>query len=162
MRASAIIGRAGGLNYDAFRSHIAGLATNGVWDWSSTYVTATAAYRTTIGTPTQTMRGTPWLGRFHASSTGVQRAIQHCFPSEAAWLSQVAAAREVFFRTLATTTTSFVGVARNGYSSDDAQYGSVQQLAITFTELLYWDGVQAQRVIPNTGSGPSPYSWSLP
>ena len=157
-----VIGGASGpaaKTYADFQAHIATLATNGVKPWSGSNwfaVEVNRAYRTTAAAASGFLYGSSWTTWFATDNSGnVCRAVQHGLPSEAEFDAQVAAGREIFIQTGAIApSTDLTGIARNGYTSL-SDFGANP---LQITNLLYWDGTQAQQMNPSTGTGPTPYT----
>lgn len=150
--------------YDDFKAHIATLATDGVvvWDPSSVgnYVRP-GAFRTTAANSAISgiLIGSSWLSKFYAANSGASsfaRVVQHGMLDEAAFNDQRTNGRELFVRIVADGTGPYTGITRNGYPSLTSGIGAP---AGALTEIIYWDGTQAQRMQPSLGLGPTPYTW---
>jgi hypothetical protein len=152
--------KTGGKTYPAFQAHIAGLATNGSIAWTSTSIPyAERAFRTTAGSAAASaLIGQPWGSFFGlASVTNPAGVIRHGLPSEAVYNAQCSAGREVFIRFIdPQLITDLPSVDRNGLVSTSFE-GDVQ--ALRCTELIYWDGENAQRMNPFGTSGPTLYNF---
>lgn len=144
--------------YADFQAHIATLATNGVSSWPGTVSpgdTPAGSWRATAAPFSGAMYGTTWQdGCDYTGGTNVNRAILHALPSEAVALDQAGAGREIYFVMAQVSDGNLVALNRNGYLSLD-HGGTFAKIAIT--DLIYWDGTQAQRMNPSTGTGPTPY-----
>jgi len=153
--------------YAEFQAHIATLATNGskVWEPNSSVWGAPAlgAFVTTAGPAvanpgTQNMFASPWLSFVSDQTNSTRHMIRHALPSESEFNAQVAAGRQIFFRTAATTSGPLTpAVTRNGYTS--LTDGGAGNTRMTCPQLIYWDGSQAQLMQPSLGLGPTPYTW---
>lgn len=148
----------GGPSYDQFLTHITTLATSGVRTWENATLMSAGGYRTTAGAAVGNMVGTSWNSTM-ASGDFTCRIIQHGLPSEAEFNAQIAGARAIFFRiTVTADKVSFVGLNRNGYASISFDDGTPYATR-GCSEIIYWDGTQAQRMQPSLGLGPTPYTW---
>lgn len=154
------VGGVVGKTYAEFQAQINSLATGGAKSWSGDLGGAEGAFKTTADSAASgTMAGSPWLSSvgYQAPFWGaVNRVIQHSLPSQAEFNNQISATRDIFFRVVAAFDGPFSALDRNGYLSQ-AQAGANGGRNIT--EVIYWDGFQAQRMVPNAGTGPTPYTW---
>lgn len=144
--------------YADFQAHIATLATNGV---AGTKV-ATGSYRKTVVASAGDMYGSPWVSNFlipDAAAPGLEadvlRVLLHGFPSAAAYGVSVTGGFECFFNVLPNGNGDFSSLVRNGYTSlpDGGPLNRGR-----CSNLIYWDGTQAQQMNPFSGSGPTPYT----
>lgn len=150
-------GGGGGKTYAEFVTHITGLATGGVASWSSINAEV-GSYRTTAAGAAGQMYGSSWAS-FFLSDVAPCRLIQHGLPSAAAFNAQVAGGFQIFFRLAgAGDQTTFSAVNRNGYLSQAFTDGTPYP-GFACDLILYWDGTQAQKMNPSTGTGPTPYTW---
>lgn len=152
-------GGGGGPTYAEFVTHITGLATSGEVLWGD-FMDEGSWLATASSSPTGTLNGTSWGpaaagGYAGAADNAASRAFQHALPSQAVFNDQIASARKLFAKVEFVAPSAKVAVARNGYTS--LARSSVQGRIIT--QLLYWDGTQAQQMNPSTGTGPTPYTW---
>lgn len=148
---------AGGKTYAQFQAHIATLAPTSV-AWSGSSVNA--ARRTTAAAATGVMQGSSWglseTGFLTGAASQISRVVQHGLPSQAVFDAQVASGREIYLLMVDDgTTTSYGAVNRNGYTS--AVFSGAATPCSICTDLIYWDGTQAQRMNPKLGTGPTPY-----
>lgn len=142
--------------YADFQAHIATLATNGNRAWSGT--PAAGVWRTTAAAPTGIMAGSSWANYFLIGGVSMCRAVQHGLPSEAEFNAQVAAGREIFFRSVAGVNQSIAAsVDRNGYTSQS--YTGASTTTASCTELIYWTPSGVFSMNPSAGTGPTPYTW---
>lgn len=156
-----VVGGSAAKTYAAFQAHIATLATGGAKAWgalTSGYVDG--AYTTTAAAEAGTMRGSPWSNRsVQSNSWAPCRVIQHGLFSNADFLAQIAAGRDIFFRmAVAGDVNEVFAYARNGYTSLGLS-GAGPYPVLSCPEIIYWDGTQAQRMQPSLGLGPTPYTW---
>ena len=147
-----------GPTYAQFQAHIATLADKGAIAWGNWTDNGVGGYRTTAAAATGAMAGSSWNSSYeYVANSVVARIVQHGLPSQAVFDAQVAAGREIFLRVATTTPDAAVtGLARNGYTSTSNGAAVLRGLC---TELIYWDGTQAQRMVPSSGTGPTPYTW---
>lgn len=160
MGLSGVANRGGGpagKTYAEFQAHIAGLATSGSKNWNA-FSTNWGAWRVTAGAPVGSMVGSSWNSSFSGQDGGSTpcRVVQHGLPSQAEFNAQIAAGRMIFLRVVAGDDVGYPSVTRNGYTSSS---GGPDAFADKCSELIYWDGAQAQRMQPALGLGPSPYTW---
>lgn len=159
MRASAIIGRAGGAarTYAEFQTHVAALATDGVLSDGIVQNFDTNRRRSyTFPSSPQTGfgEGSSWNSFF--GFTLVSAVLRHGLPSEAEYLAQIASNRTLFIETTGQLGTGVTGATRNGLTTTSS--GSAARARVD--QIIYWDGTQAQRMTPFNGGGPTPYSWT--
>jgi hypothetical protein len=148
-------GGSSGPTYAQFQAHIATLATDGAIAWTNSGGYALGSYRTTATpAPVGDMYGTSWLSEFNRSLSRVSRTVQHGLPSQAVLNAQVSASREIFIKYEAGAFVASPPLNRNGYLSQDSPSAGT-----LVTDLIYWDGAQAQRMNPSAGTGPTPYTW---
>jgi hypothetical protein len=151
--------------YADFQAHIATLATDGAGSWSADMALLTDAnhaYRITAAAAVGSMYGTPWNSAFALNAGTLCRVIQHGLPSAAVFNEQTADGREIFVRTVPVSNRVLPDfVSRNGYTTRNTD-GVTETRATQCTELIYWDGTQAQRMQPSLGLGPTPYDWVIP
>ena len=166
MRGIAAIGpsASAGLGYPEFQAHIATQATEGPLAWNTVLGTGNmGARRVTAAAATGSMVGTPWApgGTGALYGSVLARVIRHSLPSLVVFNDQIANGREVLIRMAGSSgTIEAFALSRNGYTSAGA-YDDVDGLGyFAVTELIYWDGTQAQRMLPSAQSGPTPYSWA--
>lgn len=143
--------------YDDFVAHITALATQGSVAWGTNMPTTSGGYRTTAATAAGEMAGSTWQNVFKGSVAAPCRMIQHGLSDQETFNAQIAAGREVFFRTSTGTNPAiYAGVLRNGYESiESSNFFATRKM----DEIIYWDGTQAQRMQPYLGLGPEPYTW---
>ena len=144
--------------YADFQAHIATLATNGIAAWGGTQ--AAAGKFRTIASPSGalTLNGSSWTSCFFSGGNAA-RIVQHGLPSEAEYNRQTTNSLEIYINNVsAGSRVDFPGRARNGYTSTSYNDGTSYQ-SLEMTELIYWDGTQAQRMQPSLGLGPTPYTW---
>lgn len=147
-----------GKTYDDFVAHITALAAGGIRGWATNSATSADAYRTTAAAASGTMYGTSWVSYLFFQFAPC-RLIQHGLPSATVFNDQVANGRQVFFRIVdATPQYVFSSLARNGYTSQFLDAGEPSP-TVTCTEIIYWDGTQAWRMNPSSGTGPTSYDW---
>lgn len=148
-------GAASGKTYADFQAYIATQATDGVVAWGASAM-STGAYRTTAATATGAMIGSSWNASFSMLGGGGApcRVTQHGLPSQAEFNAQVAAGREIFLRIIVGDDIGYSSLNRNGFTSSS---GGADAFPAKCSELIYWDGSQAQRMIPSTGTGPTPF-----
>ena len=164
--------RSGAKTYADFVAHITTLADgipsqgiSGVIPWANSFASGqggsfSGRFRTTASTETGTMYGTTWLqsagyGWAWVGGSAACRAIQHGMPSQAAFLDQVAASRQIYYSTNPGGSRTCYALSRNGYQSD----GGDDVISASIGEIIYWDGTQAQKMRPFLGTGPTPYTW---
>lgn len=154
--------RSSAKTYAEFDAYITVLAANGDRPWSGiiSSTLGNKTHTTVAGAETGTMVGTPWgpadafSGSFHAGSI-VCRVVQHAMPSYAAFVAL--SGTKLFLRLIDTGVNGVVNaVDRNSYLSTSGPAGSRR---FRITEVLYWDGTQAQQMNPSAGTGPTPYTW---
>lgn len=151
-------GRNAGRTYAEFVAHITGLATRGSVAWGNTnFDNGVGGYVVPYAAVEGTMAGSPWNTSFEYLNSAPGRVIRHGLPSQAAADAQVAASRTVFVRVATTTPDAPVSaLARNGYTSLSNGANVIRGLC---TEIIYWDGTQAQQMNPSTATGPTPYTF---
>lgn len=160
MPAPTLIGGPSALTYADFQAHIGTLALNGATAWGSPPASNNARYRTTAAAATGSMQGSTWQQSARTATSDVCRMVQHALPSQAVFEAQIAAARQIYFRVQDFGNgVNFGSYSRNGYTSGGVNTGE-DEAATYFTDIIYWDGTQAWRVNPTTGTGPIPYTWS--
>jgi len=146
----------GAKTYAQFQAQIDTLATNGSVGFNSGIVAG--KFRTTAIAVSGTMQGSSWVPPIRASVSAVSRAIQHGMPSQAAFDAVVAAGYESYFETFddGSSGPDFFSENRNGYTSIGT---TATATSLRMSDLIYWDGTQAQRMNPNANTGPTPYTW---
>lgn len=147
--------------YADFQAHIATLATNGVADWGgNAFRPNSGSYRTAPATTGGFIFGSPWLSII-SPNWSAARLVQHSMPNQTVFDLIVAAQTEAFFRVVyaADAVLSYTSTTRNGYTSEGLANDGNPKASVTVTELIYWDGAQAQRMQPSLGLGPTPYTW---
>lgn len=157
-----LAGKRAGKTYADFQAFIAARATSGVLTWSfGAFSSGNRKYRTTPGSLSGSMQGTPWggaavVGTIRAMSN-TPRIVQHCMPSLAALNLCISNGWEIYLEKSIDVAggTDLAAYARNSYTSE-ALTGAYTELDIV-TELLYWDGTQAMRMVPVSASGPTPF-----
>lgn len=133
-------------------------STNKTWATGSmtTVGAETARFRTTCGSPTGSMTGTPWQAHTSTSSN-VARAVQHACPSLAALTAMAGLSYNVFLTVvLESGSINLPALNRNGYTSapDTASSG------VKATRLDYYDpDLGPMYMLPFDGLGPFPYTW---
>lgn len=146
-----------GKTYAEFQTQIATLATGGVASWTGTISANNGARRVTATTLSGGMSGSSWQARTNPAAT-VARLIQHGVPSQAVIDDQVANGREVYYLSSFIANTNVVtGITRNGFTSQTEDL--LGDNGYIVTDLIYWDGTQAQRMNPSAGTGPTVYTW---
>lgn len=151
-----VVGGGAAKTYAEYQAH---LATRGTF---KTYGSTTSAgsFRTTaVAGATGAMRGTPWGTLIIRDNTVVlARIVQHSLPSEAVYNAINAAGTEVLIvLEVGPAATDLVfGIDRNGFFSGNFGDGDP---SMTTSEVIYWDGTQAQKMNPSAQTGPTPYTW---
>ena len=159
MRASAIIGRAGGAarTYAEFQAHVAALATDGVLSdgiISNNSPNRKNSYSFPSAPQSSIGQGSSWNSFFGFSYIAI--VLAHGLPSEAEYLAQIANNRTLFIETTGGLGVGVTGTTRNGFTTSSS--GSATRARVD--QIIYWDGTQAQRMTPFNGGGPTPYSWT--
>lgn len=151
-----MIGGSSGKTYADFQAYINAQATAGAIAWGASSMGAPGAYRTTAATATGAMIGSSWSASFSFLGGGSSpcRVSQHGLPSQAEFNAQIAAGREVFLRIVVGDDVGYSSLNRNGFTSSS---GGADAFPGKCSELLYWDGSQAQKMNPSTGTGPTPF-----
>lgn len=151
--------------YQRFKDHIAVLATDGAWGFLTNLASATRAAKawrvTANGDPYSAsigLYGSSWNSSFALNAGNIARAIQHGLPSQAIFDAQIADGREMFVRLAVVSNRTLTALLRNGYQSEGSD-GATETRAVQMTELIFNDGSQTWRMTPNTGGGPTAYSF---
>ena len=140
--------------YADFVAHITERATRGVVSWTDG--ATEGSYRTTPGALSGAMWGSPWIAYFSLGSI-LARVFQHAMPSLSSVNAVISGGFQFFWVCSYIGDGNVTGKSRNSYSSASISDGSASLMEMT--ELLYWDGTQAQRMQPSLGLGPTPYTW---
>lgn len=164
-QASNVVGPivAAAKTYAEFQAHIATLtATTRAVNSTSNMV---GQFRVTLGSPSGGLIGSSWGpgspgGFAQGASSALGRIIQHAMPSEAVFNALVASTSEVCMTiiTVSTPAGALNAVTRNGYPS--TSYAGGAGTANAVSELLLFDPTDGPvRMVPNAGTGPTPYTW---
>lgn len=153
----AALGGVAAKTYADFQAHIATLATGGVIGNSSA-ISTSGRFRTTAAN-NGSFKGSPWSGTSGYNGFGDAvgpMLIRHCVPSETVWNTLIGL--EVYFQVneVGPAGETFSSAARNGYTSVSGTASGGQFVCL---DVIYWDGTGAQRMIPFTSTGPTPYTW---
>lgn len=153
---------AGGKTYDEFVAHIVSLAGGQTAPWRSEYAWPSGGAVTTLvgSVLDRSMIGSSWTTHFRgdAGSSYVSRVVQHGMPDQDSFNEQLASGLQIFLRfTTPAAVTEFFSLNRNGYLSSASTTGLSFRRHLV--ELIYWDGLRAQRMQPSLGLGPEPYDW---
>lgn len=144
--------------YAEFQAHIATLAPP-LRPWAADFSFASdTVFRTTASAASlsaATMSGSSWQSAVRRNAVAPARLVQHGLPSEDAFTGQIAGGFDCLVRLPILPDNAVTpALDRNGYLSLSSSGNRGE-----CTEIIYWDGTQAQRMQPSLGLGPTLYTW---
>lgn len=162
MPSPTLLSSGGGRPYAEYVAHVTTLALQGSRAWTNSFAT-TGRLITTAAEPSGILTGSTWG---ESSPQGAQdsgalaRAIQHAFPSAAAFDEAVANGAVIYFQANARDTVSALlpSVPRNGYTSVSGTR-SAQRKIIDLIRYDFASGL-TYRSNPSLGTAEVEYTWS--
>lgn len=150
-----------GKTYAEFEARMNAIAVDGGVAWDATTPwPSSGMFTTTAATATGGMLGSSWSARFRGgggAEGAPARVVQHALLSESVFNDQVSFGRVIFLQINSPSAgPSFVGVNRNGYTSNSS--GSTTQPRQCI-KIIRWDGSRAWESNPSIGGPETEYTW---
>lgn len=156
--------RASGAKTEAdFKAYLATLTTFSIaWGNGTGNILGVGAIRSYVvdatGPAVGYMEGSSW-GTYWYEYATIDRAIQHAFPTQAAFDAFIASGGRVLveIENIGTGPTSWSSVDRNGYQSASSAGSGYRSLRCN--KLIFWHQGQAWENVPRTSGSAQPHAW---